>query len=72
VYTLTNNYKKLSIVIISFLLLISTVSAEGTSIILDTDQTTEISGNAFIMISVAMIVFAALIIVKILLMNTGD
>jgi len=65
-------YKRLSIIVTSFLLLITTVSAEGTSIILDNDQTTQISGSAFVMISIAVVVFAALIIVKILLMNKGD
>lgn len=65
-------YKRLGIIIVSFLLLIATVSAEGTSIILDNDQTTQISGSAFVMISVAVAVFAALIIVKILLMSKGE
>lgn len=65
-------YKRLGILIILFLLLITTVSAEGTSIILDNDQTTQISGSAFVMISVAVAVFAALIIVKILLMSKGE
>jgi len=65
-------YKRLSIIITSLLLLIATVSAEGSSIILDSDHTTEISGSAFVMISIAVVVFAALIIVKILLMNKGD
>ena len=65
-------YKRLSIIVASFLLFVATVSAEGTSIILDNDQTTQISGSAFIMISIAIVVFAALIIVKILLMNKGD
>lgn len=65
-------YKRLSIALTSFLLLVATVSAEGTSVILDSDHTTEISGSAFVMISVAIVVFAALIIVKILLMNKGE
>jgi|WetSurMetagenome_2_1015567.scaffolds.fasta_scaffold441397_2 hypothetical protein len=65
-------YKRLGIALTIFLSLIATVSAEGTSIILDNDQTTQISGSAFVMISVAVVVFAALIIVKILLMNKGD
>jgi len=65
-------YKRLGIALTVFLSLIATVSAEGTSIILDNDQTTQISGSAFVMISVAVVVFAALIIVKILLMNKGD
>ena len=65
-------YKRLGMVLTVFLSLIATVSAEGTSIILDNDQTTQISGSAFVMISVAVVVFAALIIVKILLMNKGE
>lgn len=65
-------YKRFGIIIISFLLLIATVSAEGTSIILDNDQTTEISGSAFVLISVAVAIFAALIIIKILMMSKGE
>ena len=64
-------YKQLSITVTSLLLLISTVSAEGTSIILDSDHTTEISGSALIFCSVAIIIFSAIIIIKILTMGSG-
>ena len=58
---------------ILFLLLciITTVNAEGTSTILDNDQTTQMSGSALVLISVGIIIFAALIVIKLLTMNKG-
>lgn len=64
-------YKKLFHVILLLSLLVMTVSAEGTSIILDNDQTTEMSGTALVMCSLAVAIFAILIIVKILLAHHG-
>lgn len=64
-------YKKLFHVILLLSLLVMTVSAEGTSIILDNDQTTEMSGTALVMCSLAVAIFAILIIVKILLAYHG-
>lgn len=64
-------YKTIFITMISLLLLISNVSAQGTSIILDNDQTTSLSGNALVFCSIAIFIFAALIIIKILLMRGG-
>ena len=59
-------------ILLLLLLIITNVSAEGTSVILDNDQTTQISGSALIMCSVALIVFAAIILVKILLASRSE
>jgi hypothetical protein len=62
-------WERISIIVLSMLLLIITVSAEGTSIILDNDKTTEISGNVLVFCSVIIFIFAAIIIIKILTMR---
>jgi hypothetical protein len=63
-------YKIYSILLL-LLLIITTVNAEGTSTILDNDQTTQMSGSALVLISVGIIIFAALIVIKLLTMNKG-
>jgi len=65
------NYKRLFGILLLLSVIITTVSAEGTSIILDNDQTTSISGSALVLISLAVTIFAILIIVKILMMGKG-
>lgn len=65
------NYRIVGILLM-LLLLVTSVSAEGTSIILDNDQTTEISGTALVMCSLAVAVFAALIIIKVLILSRGE
>lgn len=57
--------------LILLLCIITTVSAEGTSIILDNDQTTSISGSALTLLSLAVVIFALVIIIKILLTTRG-
>lgn len=59
------------LVVMFLILMITTVSAEGTSIILDNDQTTEMSGTALVMCSLGVAVFAALIIIKIIIASRG-
>lgn len=59
------------LVVMFLILMITTVSAEGTSIILDNDQTTEMSGTALVMCSLGVAVFAALIIIKIIITSRG-
>lgn len=61
----------ISIILLSVFLLVTTVCAEGTSIILDNDKTTEMSGDVLILCSIIIFVAAILIIVKILL-TMGD
>jgi hypothetical protein len=52
---------------------VTTVHAEGTSIILDTaDKTTQFSASAYVIASLAFVVVAAFIIIKILLLRRGD
>jgi len=65
-------WERISIIVLSILLLVTTVSAEGTSIILDNDKTTEISGNVLVFCSVIIFIFAALIIIKIILTMRGE
>ena len=64
-------YFRICGILLLLLLIITTVNAEGTSTILDNDQTTQMSGSALVLISVGIIIFAALIIIKILTMNRG-
>lgn len=66
------NYKRLFGLLLLLSVMITTVSAEGTSIILDNDQTTSISGSALVVLSLAVTIFAILIIVKILMMGKGE
>jgi|PlaIllAssembly_1097288.scaffolds.fasta_scaffold3253126_2 hypothetical protein len=65
--------KKISAILI-FLLLVASVNAKDTTIILDAaDKTTTFSGNAYVIASLAVAIFAILIIVKIfLMMRRGD
>ena len=66
--------KKLIILIVylcSFI--VTTVHAEGTSIILDAaDKTTQFSASAYVVASIAFVIVAAFIIIKILLSRRGD
>jgi|WetSurMetagenome_2_1015567.scaffolds.fasta_scaffold65207_2 hypothetical protein len=65
-----NWYKKLSIAIISILLLITAVNAAGTTVILDTtDKSMEMSGEVLILLSLGVAIFAMLIIIKIFMMS---
>ena len=66
-----NWYKKLSIAIISFLLLITTVSAEGTVILDTTEKSTAINGEVLVLLSLGVAIFAMLIIIKILMLSRG-
>lgn len=65
--------KKIS-AILMFLFLIASVNAKDTTIILDAaDKTTIFSGNAYVIASLAVAIFAILLIVRILLMmRRGD
>jgi hypothetical protein len=64
-------YCKIFSILFLLLCIITTVNAEGTSTILDNDQTTQMSGSALVLISVGIIIFAALIVIKLLTMNKG-
>jgi hypothetical protein len=66
-----NKYIKVFCILLLFLICISTVNAEETSIILDQDQTTDISGTALVFCSLIIVVFAAVIIIKILTSGSG-
>jgi hypothetical protein len=66
-----DKYYRICGILLLCLLLITTVTAEGTSIILDSDQTTQMSGSALVMCALGLAIFAALIIIKILTMNRG-
>jgi len=64
-------YNRIWGILLLLLLIITTVNAEGSSIILDNDQTTQMSGSALVMCALGITIFAALIIIKILTMNRG-
>jgi hypothetical protein len=67
-----NWYKKLSITIISFLLLITTVNATGTVILDTTEKSMDISGEVLVLLSLGVAIFAMLIIIKILIWHKGS
>lgn len=64
--------EKIPFLVLSLLLLITTVLAQETSIILDGDKTFAISGDILVFLTIGLIVFVIFIIIKILTIGVPE